>query len=290
MRADLHARLSYALAWIRGRTDARPCAAVILGSGLGAFAAQLARPAVIPYAEIPEFPVSRVVGHAGRLVLGDLASPAGPVTVAALQGRVHGYEGWRAEDVAFGARVVALLGARVLVVTNASGGVNPDLVPGDLVRITDHLNLSGANPLTGSNDERLGRRFPDMTEAYDDALGAILDETAARLGVPLRRGVYACMAGPSYETPAEIRMLRALGADLVGMSTVPEVIAARHMGVKVAGVSLVANRAAGLSGTPLSHEEVAAVAAREGERVAGLLAAFVPAAVAVAAARPSRAD
>jgi purine-nucleoside phosphorylase len=288
MRADLHARLSYALAWIRGRTDARPRAAVILGSGLGAFAAQLARPAVIPYAEIPEFPASRVLGHAGRLVLGDLASPAGSVTVAALQGRVHGYEGWRAEDVAFGARVVALLGARVLVVTNASGGVNPDLAPGDLVRISDHLNLSGENPLTGANDERLGPRFPDMTEAYDAALGAILDETASRLGVPLRRGVYACMAGPSYETPAEIRMLRALGADLVGMSTVPEVIAARHMGVKVAGVSLVANRAAGLSGTPLNHEEVAAVAAREGGRLARLLAAFVPAAV--AATGRSRAD
>jgi len=280
LRAELHARLSYALAWIRGRTDARPSAAVILGSGLGAFAAQLARPVVIPYAEIPEFPVARVVGHAGRLVLGDLDSPSGPVTVAALQGRVHGYEGWRAEDVAFGARVVALLGSRVLVVTNASGGVNPEFGPGDLVRITDHLNFSGANPLTGMNDDRLGPRFPDLTDAYDPGLGALLDATAARLDVPLRRGVYACMPGPSYETPAEVRMLRTLGADLVGMSTVAEVIAARHMGVKVAGVSLVANRAAGLSGMPLTHEEVAAVAAREGDRLAALLAAFVPAAVA----------
>jgi purine-nucleoside phosphorylase len=287
MHADLHARLSYALAWIRGRTDARPSAAVVLGSGLGTFAAQLARPAVIPYAEIPEFPVSRVPGHAGRLVLGDLPSPGGPVTVAALQGRVHSYEGWRGEDVGFGARVVALLGARLLVVTNASGGVNPDFGPGDLVRITDHLNLSGTNPLTGQNDDRLGPRFPDMTEAYDPALGAILEGTAARLGVPLRRGIYACMAGPSYETPAEVRMLRTLGADLVGMSTVSEVIAARHMGMKVVGVSLVANRAAGLAGKPLTHEEVAAVAAREGGRLSGLLAEFLPAAV--SALPPARA-
>jgi len=275
-RADLHDRLSYALAWIRGRTDVRPEAAVVLGSGLGAFAARLADPVVIPYGEIPEFPVSRVVGHAGRLVIGRLAAARGGVAVAALQGRVHGYEGWSAADVAFGVRVVALLGARVLAVTNASGGIAPELAPGDLVRITDHLNLAGANPLTGPNDERLGPRFPDLTTAYDPALGARLDEAASALGIALRRGVYACVPGPSYETPAEIRMLRAMGADLVGMSTVPEVIAARHMGVRVAGVSLVANRAAGLSGTPLTHEEVAAVAAREGERLAALLAAFLP--------------
>jgi purine-nucleoside phosphorylase len=279
-RADLHDRLSYALAWIRGRADARPSAAVVLGSGLGAFAARLEDPAVIPYAEIPEFPVSRVAGHPGRLVLGDVPGPRGPVTVVALQGRVHAYEGWSAPDVAFGVRVVTLLGARVLVVTNAAGGVNPDLAPGDLVRITDHVNLSGVNPLTGPNDERLGTRFPDMTHAYDVRLGEVLDAAAARVGVTLRKGVYACVAGPSYETPAEIRMLRAMGADLVGMSTVPEVIAARHMGVAVAGVSLVANRAAGLAGEPLTHEEVARVASREGERLSAVLAEFLPAAVA----------
>jgi purine-nucleoside phosphorylase len=275
-RASLHARLSYALAWIRGRIDTTPRAGVILGSGLGVFTARLADAAVIPYEEIPEFPVSRVVGHAGRLVVGDLPGAAGPVTVAALDGRVHGYEGWSADDVAFGARVLCQLGCRVVVVTNASGGVNPEYGPGDLVRIDDHLNLSGQNPLTGRNDERLGPRFPDMTHAYDPALGATLEATAARLGIALKRGVYACLAGPSYETPAEIRMLRTLGADLVGMSTVPEVIAARHMGVPVVGVSMVANQAAGLSGEPLSHEEVAAVAAREGERLAALLAAFLP--------------
>jgi purine-nucleoside phosphorylase len=212
-------------------------------------------------------------------VLGDLAGPTGPVTVAALQGRVHGYEGWSAQDVAFGVRVVALLGARVLAVTNAAGGVNPGLAPGDLVRIVDHLNLSGQNPLTGANDDRLGPRFPDMTEAYDAGLGALLDSTAEGLGIALRRGIYACVAGPSYETPAEVRMLRTLGADLVGMSTVAEVIAARHMGVKVAGLSLVANLAAGLSAAPLTHEEVAAVATREGERLASVLAAFLPRAV-----------
>jgi len=274
-RADLHSRLSYALAWIRGRTDAPPRAGVVLGSGLGGFAALLGEPVVIPYDEIPEFPVSRVAGHAGRLVLGELAGPSGLVTVAALQGRVHSYEGWRAQDVAFGARVLCMLGARLLVVTNASGGVNPDLEPGDLVRIEDHLNLAGENPLTGANDDRLGPRFPDMTHAYDPELGARLEETASRLGIALKRGVYACVRGPSYETPAEIRMLRTLGADLVGMSTVPEVIAARHMGVPVVGVSLVTNRAAGLGRTPLSHREVTAMAAREGERLSALLAAYL---------------
>jgi purine-nucleoside phosphorylase len=275
MKADLHARLSYALAWIRGRTDEPPRAGVVLGSGLGAFAARLRDPIVIPYVEIPEFPISRVPGHPGRLVVGEIAGPSGPVTVAALQGRVHGYEGWTPQDVAFGARVLCMLGIRVLVVTNASGAVNPALNPGDLVRVLDHLNLSGENPLAGPNDDRLGPRFPDMTSAYDPALGAALDATAARLGISLAQGVYACMRGPSYETPAEIRMLRTLGADLVGMSTVPEVIAARHMGVPVVGVSLVTNRAAGLGGTPLTHEEVGLVAAREGERLAALLTAFL---------------
>jgi purine-nucleoside phosphorylase len=274
-RADLHSRLSYALAWIRGRTDTAPRAGVVLGSGLGGFAARLGQTVLIPYDEIPEFPVSRVPGHAGRLVVGELEGPTGPVAVAALQGRVHGYEGWRPQDVAFGARVLCMLGVRLLVVTNASGGVNPDLEPGDLVRITDHMNLAGENPLTGANDDRLGPRFPDMTQAYDPALGARLEATASRLGIALERGVYACVRGPSYETPAEIRMLRTLGADLVGMSTVPDVIAARHMGVPVVGLSLVTNRAAGLGRTQLGHREVMEVAAREGERLSELLAAYL---------------
>jgi purine-nucleoside phosphorylase len=201
------------------------------------------------------------------------------VAVAAMQGRVHGYEGWSGEDVAFGARVLCALGVKLLLVTNAAGGVNPTYAPGDLVRIVDHLNLSGVNPLVGANDERLGPRFPDLSEAYDVRLGALLEDAAARAGVTLRRGVYACMPGPSYETPAEIRMLRLLGADLVGMSTVPEVIAARHMGVPVAGLSVVTNFAAGLSRRPLSHEEVAETAGRVRDRLAAVVEGFLPGAV-----------
>ena len=189
---------------------------------------------------------------------------------------MHGYEGWTPDDVAFGARVLCGLGVKALVVTNAAGGVNPAFEPGALVRITDHINLSGANPLVGPNDDRIGPRFVDLTHAYDVALGTQLDACATRLGISLQSGVYACMAGPSYETPAEIRMLRTLGADLVGMSTVPDVIAARHMGVRVAGISLVTNRAAGLHGAPLSHAEVQEIAHREGERLAALLTAFLP--------------
>jgi purine-nucleoside phosphorylase len=278
-RADLYTRLSYALAWIRGKTDVAPAAGLVLGSGLGGLGDRLERAVAIPYQEIPSFPVSRVPGHEGRLVVGELAAPGGPIAVAAMQGRVHGYEGWSGEQVAFGTRVLCSLGVKVLLVTNAAGGVNPAYGPGDLVRVVDHLNLSGVNPLVGENDERLGPRFPDMSEAYDVRLGALLDETAARLGVPLRRGVYACMPGPSYETPAEIRMLRVLGADLVGMSTVPEVIAARHMGVPVVGLSVVTNLAAGLGGGPLSHEEVAETAGRVKDRLAAVVEGFLPSAV-----------
>jgi purine-nucleoside phosphorylase len=274
-KARLADRLAYAVAWIHGRTDLRPRAAVILGSGLGRFAEGLENAAAIPYSEIPEFPVSAVAGHTGRLVVGELVSPSGRVPVAAMQGRVHAYEGWSADEVAFGVRVLARAGAESLWITNAAGGVNPDLEAGDLVRITDHLNLTGLNPLTGPDDESLGPRFPDMTGAYDQGLGALLDEEAARLGIDLGRGVYAGVAGPSYETPAEVRMLRTLGADLVGMSTVHEVIVARHMGLKVAAMSLVANRAAGLAGAPLSHDEVMRIAGERGDRVAALLAAAV---------------
>jgi purine-nucleoside phosphorylase len=278
-RADLSTRLSYALAWIRGKTDLAPAAGLILGSGLGGFVDRLEGAVAIPYQEIPSFPVSRVPGHAGRLVVGELPAPGGSVAVAAMQGRAHGYEGWSGEDVAFGARVLCSLGVKLLFVTNAAGGVNPAYAPGDLVRIVDHLNLSGMNPLMGANDERLGPRFPDLSEAYDARLGILLDDTAAGLGAPLRRGVYACMSGPSYETPAEVRMLRLLGADLVGMSTVPEVIAARHMGVPVVGISVVTNLAAGLTRRPLSHEEVAEMAGRVEGRLATVLEGFLPTAV-----------
>jgi purine-nucleoside phosphorylase len=278
-RADLSTRLSYALAWIRGRADLDPAAGIVLGSGLGDLADRLGRATVIPYDEIPSFPVSRVAGHAGRLVVGELSAGGDTVPVVAMQGRVHGYEGWSAEDVAFGARVLCGLGVKLLVVTNAAGGVNPSFAAGDLVRMVDHLNLSGQNPLTGANDDRVGPRFPDLSEAYDVRLGNVLDDTARALGIPLRTGVYACMPGPSYETPAEVRMLRAMGADLVGMSTVPEVIAARHMGVPVVGISVVTNLAAGLSRRPLSHEDVARTAGQVRDRLSALVQGFLPNAV-----------
>jgi purine-nucleoside phosphorylase len=274
-RADLHTRLSYALAWIRGRTDLAPAAGVVLGSGLSALGDRLERAVAIPYEEIPYFPVARVPGHPGRLVVGELTIEGAPVPLVVMQGRVHAYEGWTVEDVAFGARVLCRLGIRALLVTNAAGGVNPSFAPGDLVRVADHLNLSGHNPLSGENDDRLGPRFPDLSDAYDPRLAALLDEAARACGVPLRSGVYACMAGPSYETPAEVRMLRALGADLVGMSTVPEVIAARHMGVPVAAISVVANLAAGLARKPLSHEEVARTASRVQDRLLAVVGAFL---------------
>ena len=274
-RADLSTRLSYALAWVRGRSDVVPAAGIVLGSGLSDFAGRLDRATVIPYEEIPGFPISKVPGHPAQLVLGEVAADGGPVPVVAMLGRAHGYEGWSADDVAFGARVLCGLGVKLLLVTNAAGGVNPSFVPGDLVRIVDHVNLSGLNPLVGENDDRVGPRFPDLTEAYDAALGALLGEVAKESGIPLRAGVYACMLGPSYETPAEIRMLRLLGADVVGMSTVPEVIAARHMGVRVVGISVVTNLAAGLSQKRLSHAEVAETAARVEQRLTTLVTGFL---------------
>jgi purine-nucleoside phosphorylase len=280
-RADLSTRLSYALAWVRGQIDRAPAAGVILGSGLSGLADRLERTVAIPYEQIPGFPVSKVAGHPGRLLLGELAVNERRIPIVAMQGRVHAYEGWSSADVAFGARVLCGLGIQALLVTNAAGGVNPSYGPGDVVRIADHLNLSGLNPLVGENDDRLGPRFPDLSDAYDPGLARLLDEAAAGLGVPLPAGVYACMLGPSYETPAEVRMLRALGADLVGMSTVPEVIAARHMGVKVAGLSVVTNPAAGLTRRKLSHAEVQEAAERARDRltplVLGFLARVVPA-------------
>jgi len=265
---DQHTRLDYARAWVRGRTALRPVVGIVLGSGMGAFADGLGEAVAIPYQEIPEFPAVTVPGHAGRLVVGLLGS----VPVAVLQGRVHLYEGVDAADVTFGVRLLGWYGVRSLLVTNAAGAVNQAFAPGDLVRITDHLNLTGADPLRGANDDRLGPRFPDMSEAYDARLGKLLETCAARRGVKLGAGVYAGLAGPSYETPAEIRMLRALGADLVGMSTVLEVIAARHAGIRVAAVSLVTNLAAGLSAAPLDHGDVLAAGAGAVERMRALAA------------------
>lgn len=276
MAVDLYDRLTSVADLIRSRSGMSPDVGIILGSGLGAFADTFEDAVVIPYQEIPGFPTSSVPGHEGRLVVGRL----GDATVVAMQGRVHFYEGYAPWQVAFPARVLCMLGIRALVVTNAAGGIRADLAPGDLMRITDQLNLSGMNPLIGHNDDRLGPRFPDMSTAYDPALGALLDEVAREVEVDLRSGVYSCLSGPTYETPAEIRMLRILGADAVGMSTVPEVIAASHMGVPVTGISCITNFAAGIGDKPLSHEEVAEVAHMARDRFSNLLRVFLPRAAA----------
>jgi purine-nucleoside phosphorylase len=251
-----------------------PKIGIILGSGLGSFAEKLEDKSVFPYADLPNFPRVSVPGHAGRLVLGQLD---GQPTVA-LQGRIHHYEGHTPAQVAFPARVLCALGIRVLVVTNASGSINPGFAPGDLMAIVDHVNLAGWNPLAGPNDDRLGPRFPDMSAAYDPALVGLMFEAAARHGVALKKGIYAMLRGPSYETPAEIRALRILGADAVGMSTVPEVIVARHMGVKVAGLSCITNLGAGIGPKPLTHEEVASTANRARDVFSAVLRSFLPAA------------
>lgn len=249
-----------------------PRVGIILGSGLGAFADGFERKTIIPYQDLPHFPHSSVPGHAGRMVLGLV----GGEPVVAMQGRVHSYEGYSSMQVAFPARVLCALGIRALVVTNAAGGINTQFAPGDLMAITDHLNLSGWNALTGANDDRLGPRFPDMSRAYAPPLRELLLESSQRTQVPLRQGVYAMVAGPSYETPAEIRMLRTLGADAVGMSTVPEVVAAGHMSVPVVGISCITNLAAGVGDKPLTHDEVAETANRVAGIFSRLLTDFLP--------------
>lgn len=260
-------RANEAAAFLRERIGQVPTAAVVLGSGLGAFADRLEEPAVLDYGEIPHWPVSRVEGHPGRFVVGRL----GTARVAALAGRVHYYEGHDLTTVTFGVRVLGLLGVRCLVLTNAAGGVNTALSPGTLMAIDDHLNLFGTNPLIGANDERFGPRFPDMTEVYSARLRALADTVARGIGIRLAHGVYAGLHGPSYETPAEIRALRTLGADAVGMSTVPEAIVARHMGLEVLGLSCITNMAAGILPQPLDHREVMETAARIRESFAALL-------------------
>jgi len=265
---------------LRLPSDVSPVA-VVLGSGLGAFAERLSSPSSISFEALPGFPAPTVPGHRGRLVYGQLSG----VPVLAMQGRIHGYEGHDAATVAFPARVLGVLGSRALVVTNAAGGVNAGFAPGDLMRITDHLNLSGRNPLTGPNEDALGLRFPDLSRAYDVRLGEALEAAAREVGVTLRNGIYAHIPGPTYETPAEVRMLRLLGADAVGMSTVPEVIVAAHQRIPCCGISCITNHAAGISPTPLTHEEVVEVAKRVEGTFAQLLCAFVPRA---AAAAPQR--
>ena len=246
-----------------------PLIAVVLGSGLGAFAEELADPSEIPYSAIPGWPCSTAIGHAGKLVFGKL----GTLEVVAMAGRVHLYEGYTPAQATFGVRVLGSLGVRSIVFTNAAGGINLALERGSLVLISDHINLQGSNPLAGPNDDALGPRFPDMSEAYSRQLRALAHEVGSELGIRLADGVYAAVLGPSYETPAEIRYLRTIGADLVGMSTVPEAIVANHMGMRVLGVSCVTNMAAGILPQKISHAEVL----ETGEMVRGTLVEFLKA-------------
>lgn len=250
-----------------------PRAALVLGSGLGDFVDQLHDTAALPFDEVPGLPASTIAGHAGRFVFGRAAGA--PVVV--MQGRVHLYEGHGPAAVVHGVRAMARTGAKTLLLTNAAGGVDPDMAPGDLMLIRDHLNLTGRNCLVGPNDETVGPRFPDMSEVYDRSLADRVRAEASRIGIVLREGVYAGLLGPSYETPAEVRMLGQLGAHAVGMSTVLEAIAARHMGVRVLGISCITNAAAGLSNTPLSHAEVQQTAAAARTRFCRLLLAVIEA-------------
>jgi purine-nucleoside phosphorylase len=273
METDLVKRLDEARKAIVDQAGSRrpPEVGVVLGSGLGMFADRIVGAAAIPYEAIPHMPVPTVVGHHGRLCLGEVAG----VQVACLQGRAHAYEGHPFERVVFGARLLGRLGCKAVVITNAAGGIGAGLQPGTLMLVTDHLNLMANSPLIGPNPDELGTRFPDMSRPYDPHFGALAREAAAAVGITLAEGVYAALLGPSYETPAEIRMLRTLGADAVGMSTVPEVIALRHMGVRVAAMSCITNLAAGLSSAALSHEEVAETARRVGDQFVAVLGAWV---------------
>lgn len=266
---DLYSQAETAAQFVLSRTRLRPCIGIVLGSGLGGLADELTEATRLPYSEIPSFPCSTAVGHAGQMVIGKL----GKVTIAAMQGRAHLYEGYSPQEVAFPIRTFARMGIRALVLTNAAGGINLEYQQGALVIITDHINLQGHNPLVGMNDDRFGPRYPDMTRAYCQNYRKIAMEEASELGVTVHQGVYAALLGPSYETPAEIRYLRTIGADLVGMSTVAEAISARHMGLEVLAISCVTNMAAGILDQPINHEEVLAT----GERVKGAFTALVKA-------------
>jgi purine-nucleoside phosphorylase len=269
MTSDLYFQLQAATVALRDRIDERkPRAAFVLGSALGGFAARCESAIAVPYDEVPHMRTPTAAGHAGRFVSGTVEG----LEVLVLSGRLHYYEGYALEDVTFPIRLAAALGAETIVLTNAAGGVDPSFVAGDVMLIEDHLNLTGTNPLIGPNDDRLGPRFPDMTNLYDPELRAVFEEVGGGLGIPLKRGVYAGLSGPSYETPAEVRMLGALGAHAVGMSTVPEAIVARHAGMRVAGVSCIANAAAGHSNVPLTHTDVMETVARSAHAIESLLA------------------
>lgn len=264
---SLYERAEHAARIIRSRTKLEPRIAIVLGSGLGSFADEFDEAVGIPYEEIPGFVRSTAEGHAGRLVIGTLDA----VPVMAMQGRVHYYEGYSLEEVTFPIRTFKLLGVKTLILTNASGGINVQLSQGALMVISDHLNLMGDNPLRGPNDERFGPRFPDMSAVYAAELQQIVIEEAKTIGVEVRRGIYGALSGPSYETPSEIHLLRTVGADAVGMSTVPEAIVGRHMGLEVLGISCITNMAAGISDEPINHDEVMATGDRVREVFALLL-------------------
>lgn len=266
------ARAERAAKSILARTKLRPRVAVVLGSGLGGFAERLAGATRIPYAKISGFPRPGATGHAGRLVLGTLDD----VALAVMQGRAHLYEGYSARELGFPLRVLGRMGIRAVVLTNAAGAIHPDFRMGSLVLIRDHINLMGENPLTGANDERFGPRFPDLSHAYSQDCRQMALAEAQRLGISLHEGVYAAFRGPSYETPAEIRFLRTIGADLVGMSTVPEAIVARHMGIQVLAISSVANAAADLQNQGIDHAQVLAAGALVEERLTALFRAVLP--------------
>jgi purine-nucleoside phosphorylase len=266
------AQADAAARYVLKKTKLRPKIALVLGSGLGAFADEFAAATRIPYAKIPKFPTSTAFGHAGQLVLGIVEG----IEVVGMQGRVHLYEGYSVQDVAFPVRVFARMGVKAIILTNAAGGIKKELTQGRLVVISDHINLQGANPLMGANDEKFGVRFPDMSAAYDKTFRELTLAEGRRLGIELGEGVYAALAGPSYETPAEIRYLRTIGADLVGMSTVPEVIAARHAGLRVLGISCVTNAAAGILDQPLDHKEVLETAERVKGQFIALLRGVIP--------------
>lgn len=264
---SLYERAEHATRIIRARTTVEPRIAIVLGSGLGGFADDFEDPVGIPYEEIPGFVRSTAQGHAGRLVIGKVDG----IPVLAMQGRVHYYEGYSLEEVTFPVRTFGLLGVKTLVLTNAAGGINVELTQGALMVISDHVNLMGVNPLRGPNDERFGPRFPDMTAVYAPELQELVVDEARAIGVEVRRGIYGALSGPSYETPAEIHLLRNLGADAVGMSTVPEAIVARHMDLEVLGISCITNMAAGISDEPINHEEVMATGDRVRETFTELL-------------------
>ncbi len=265
--STLYDRAQRAAQMIRERVKLEPLVAIVLGSGLGAFADELAEAKAVPYSEIPGFAQATVEGHAGRLVVGT----ADNTPVAAMQGRFHFYEGYALEEVTFPIRVLKVLGVKTLIITNAAGSLNTEFTPGSLMVISDHINLMGANPLIGPNDERFGPRFPDLSATYDANLQNLVITEAKAIGLDMRRGVYASLSGPSYETPAEIHMVRTLGADAVGMSTVPEAIVARHMDMQVIGISCITNLAAGVSDRPVDHSQVIATGERVREQFTQLL-------------------